>query len=62
MSSSAHTTSLRSEATNGRAIVLGTGVTRPTQRAESSGWSVETGMIRRRRSPATAAKRCIICS
>ena len=39
--------------TSGRAMALGTGVTRPTQSADSAGVSGRTGTIDARRSPAT---------
>ncbi len=55
MSCSRHTTSWRSDSVSGRAMELGTGVTRPTQRLESVGVSTGTGRITRGRSPATAA-------
>ena len=62
MSLSPQTTSLRKDATSGLAMLAGTGVTTPTQCPESQGVSTGTGTMTRRRSPATAAYRCIICS
>ena len=60
MSFSRATTSWRSDSTSGRAMPLGTGVTRPTQWLDRLGVSNGTVLIRRGRRPATAAYRCII--
>ena len=60
MSCSCATASWIRLSTSGRAIALGTGVTRPTQCEESPGVSGRTGTMIRRGRPATAAYRCII--
>ncbi len=43
-------------------MALGTGVTSPTQWLDSEGDRTGTGTMTRRRSPATAAYRCIIAT
>ena len=55
MSCSRQKTSCLRDATSGRAIARGTGVTMPTQWLESVGDSTGTGTMMRRRSSATAA-------
>ncbi len=52
---SATVTSLRRLLTSGLATPVGSGVTSPIQCLESCGLSTGTGMIRRRRSPASSA-------
>ena len=54
------TTSCTRESTNGRAMLFGTGVTRPTQWLDSEGVRSGTGRMRRGARPATAAYRCIM--
>ena len=55
MSCSWHTVSSRSDSTSGRAMVAGTGVTRPTQWLDSPGESTLIGRMMRRGSPAARA-------